>query len=78
MRKSCLRNDLLAVVAAIFILALSSAPAAAQSDTVPWRGYTDEQHRNDCRLAHQVLTLGQPAVKREWALGPDPVRILEP
>jgi hypothetical protein len=25
-------------------------------------------HRNDCRLAHQVLTNGQPAVKRSWAL----------
>ena len=24
--------------------------------------------RNDCRLAHQVLTLGKPANRREWAL----------
>lgn len=24
--------------------------------------------RNECRLAHQVLTLGQPADRREWAL----------
>ena len=26
------------------------------------------QHRNNCRLADQVLTLGQPANRREWAL----------
>jgi len=30
--------------------------------------YVDEHHRNRCRLAHQVLTLGQPANRREWAM----------
>lgn len=30
--------------------------------------YANEQHRNDCRLAHQVLTLGQPADRTDWAL----------
>lgn len=25
-------------------------------------------HRNDCRLAHQILSRGQPDVKRGWAL----------
>lgn len=28
----------------------------------------DVKHRNDCRLAEQILTHGQPAVKRIWAL----------
>ena len=26
------------------------------------------RHRNDCRLAAQVVTLGQPAIRRTWAL----------
>ena len=38
-----------------------------QADTT-WQ-YADVQHRNECRLARQVLNLGQPANKREWALG---------
>lgn len=36
------------------------AQATARPDTV--------QHRNDCRLAVQVLTTGHPANKRYWAL----------
>lgn len=28
----------------------------------------DIKHRNDCRLAEQILTHGQPDVKRAWAL----------
>jgi hypothetical protein len=32
------------------------------------QGDVDEHHRNDCRLAEQVLTLGQPADRRDWAL----------
>lgn len=41
--------------------ALLSSPARAQDpDAV--------QHRNECRLAIQVLTHGQPANKRDWAL----------
>jgi hypothetical protein len=35
-------------------------------------GYADEHHRNDCRLAHQVLVLGQPANQRSWALATAP------
>lgn len=42
----------------------SDAAAQAGRDTA-----ADRRHRADCRLAHQVLTKGQPAVKREWALG---------
>jgi hypothetical protein len=33
-----------------------------------WTGFRDVHHRDECRLAHQILTLGQPANKREWAL----------
>jgi hypothetical protein len=29
----------------------------------------DVKHRNDCRLAAQILSHGQPDVKRPWALG---------
>jgi hypothetical protein len=49
-------------------VAASPAAAIAQAELVPWTGYVDVRHRNDCRLAQQVLTLGQPAGKREWAL----------
>lgn len=45
----------------------SVAPGAAQSRS----GEEDEQRhqRNDCRLAHQILVHGQPAQKRDWAIG---------
>jgi hypothetical protein len=49
-------------------VAASPAAAIAQAELVPWTGYVDVRHRNNCRLAQQVLTLGQPAGKREWAL----------
>ena len=39
----------------------SSALAQGQSQ--------EKRHEGKCRLAHQVLTKGQPAVKRDWALG---------
>jgi hypothetical protein len=41
---------------------------------LPLRGQGNEtsaavQHRNDCRLAAQVLRTGEPHTKRDWALG---------
>jgi hypothetical protein len=49
--------------------ALVSQPGAAIAQGNSGReSYADEQHRNDCRLAHQVLTDGQPANKHDWAL----------
>lgn len=45
----------------------TAAPLEAQGGSGK-EGYTDVHHRNDCRLAHQVLTHGQPAVRRAWAL----------
>jgi hypothetical protein len=49
--------------AAVLTLAGVSS-ALAQTDR------PDEVHlRNDCRLAAQVLNTGQPANKREWAIG---------
>lgn len=44
-------------------------PPLASAQLIEWTGYRDVHHRNDCRLARQVLTLGQPANKRPWALG---------
>lgn len=44
-------------------LVLSATPLGAQANPDSVR------MRNDCRLAAQVLTLGQPAVRRDWALG---------
>jgi len=52
-------------LAAFAILASQGAAAAAQQNPVA----TSAQHRADCRLAHQVLTSGHPANKREWAEG---------
>lgn len=59
------------VVLITAILACLPAAAAAQQDPMDphWRGYQDAHHRNECRLANQVLTRGQPANQREWALG---------
>jgi hypothetical protein len=54
--------------AALFAFTIGAAtPVASQ-------GHGDEQavlvqRRNDCRLARQVLVHGQPASKRDWALG---------
>lgn len=47
-------------VAASFPCTNLAAQATSRPDSV--------QHRNDCRLAGQVLTQGQPANKRPWAL----------
>lgn len=53
----------LALAAALPVLA--AVPATAQQT-----GRPDEvHHRNECRLAAQVLTTGNPASKREWARG---------
>jgi hypothetical protein len=40
---------------------LSGAPLTAQAEP------DDVQHRNDCRLAAQVIRTGQPAPHTEWA-----------
>jgi hypothetical protein len=41
----------------------SGSPLHAQ-DQRSW----EARHGAECRLAHQVLTTGQPAVRRDWAL----------
>src|ERR687886_776991 len=41
------------------VIAPHAISAQAVSDSV--------KHRNDCRLAEQVLTTGEPAPRREWA-----------
>jgi hypothetical protein len=46
---------------------LIAGPLAAQGGSGK-EDHADEHHRNDCRLAAQVLTLGQPADRRAWAL----------
>ena len=48
---------------AVVMCAAGAAPVSAQGANP---GLI--KHRNDCRLAEQVLTRGQPANKREWAL----------
>lgn len=55
-----------ALTAALLVLAAS--PVFAQYPAQRWDGYRDVHHRNDCRLAAQILTHGQPANKREWAM----------
>lgn len=47
---------------------VSQAGAAMAQGGSDKEDYADEQHRNDCRLAHQVLTAGHPAGRHEWAL----------
>jgi hypothetical protein len=42
--------------------------AAQEWESRPTREREDVHLRNDCRLAVQVLTRGEPANKREWAL----------
>jgi len=54
---------LLTAAALVSVSGAARAQGGAGKD-----GYADEQHRNDCRLAHQVLTAGEPANKRDWAL----------
>lgn len=45
---------------ALAVILPLSAQAQASPDSV--------KHRNDCRLAVQVLTTGNPAVKADWAI----------
>ncbi len=53
----------------LILLALAARPVLAQEpDYRQKRESVDVHLRNDCRLAVQVLTRGQPADKREWAL----------
>lgn len=60
----------LMMVAAVALLGLGARPSLAQEEgSRPQREGEDVHLRNDCRLAVQVLTHGQPASKREWALG---------
>lgn len=53
--------------ASIILAAGLSSTAMAQADADA--GNARVHHRNNCRLAHQVLVSGQPASKYEWALG---------
>lgn len=53
----------LVLVAVAMALAVSGA-RAQKPDAAK-----DQKHRAECRLAHQVLTQGQPADKRDWAVG---------
>jgi hypothetical protein len=48
---------------AVVMCAASAAPLSAQRVNAG-----EIQHRNNCRLAGQVLTLGQPANRGAWAL----------
>lgn len=52
-----------AVIGLIFCSVLST-PGFAQGNETS----AEAKHRADCRLAEQILTLGQPANKRDWAL----------
>lgn len=56
------------VLVACALGVVSASTLSAQHPDSKWTGYRDVHHRNDCRLAHQVLTHGQPAEKRDWAL----------
>jgi hypothetical protein len=48
----------------VTLLALLLLPLGLRAQANP----DSVHHRNDCRLAAQVLTTGQPAVKRAWAV----------
>lgn len=53
-------------LALVLATACASAPV---SPVMAQSGVPDSvHHRNDCRLAHQVLVHGRPANKRSWAL----------
>jgi hypothetical protein len=63
-------NRTLMKTALLAVLGVSARPLVAQdSERRQKRESEDVYLRNDCRLAVQVLTRGQPADKREWALG---------
>jgi len=55
----------IAVAAMVFALAVAGSPhdASAQASDQP----DEVHHRNDCRLARQILVHGQPANKVAWA-----------
>lgn len=60
-------NQAFVAVAALFFTTGAVTPIASQG-----RGddqAAQAQHRNDCRLAQQVLVQGQPANKKDWAFG---------
>lgn len=54
------------LLAGVVLLLMPVQPAAAQGGGQ--ERAREAKHQADCRLAHQVLTTGQPAVKRDWAL----------
>lgn len=58
----------LGLIAVLAALAVTDGSADAQEPEGRDRGQ-EAKHKAQCRLAHQVLTRGQPAVKRDWALG---------
>lgn len=57
----------LAVLAASLVLV--GAPVALFGQGGGQDTVEEAKHEVGCRLAHQILTKGQPAVNREWALG---------
>lgn len=57
-------TQFLATTTAILALGLVEGAEAQAVDTAG-----RAKLRAECRLAHQVLTTGQPSVKREWAVG---------
>ncbi len=61
----------LSLLSATVLTCVTAAPLASQSveeRKAAWLRAQEVQRRTDCRLAHQVLTLGQPADRWEWAL----------
>ncbi len=53
----------------LMMLGMSTLPAVGQEPEYRQKRESEDVHlRNDCRLAVQVLTQGQPANKRDWAL----------
>ncbi|WP_331129332.1 hypothetical protein [Longimicrobium sp.] len=50
------------LVVAVVVTCLSAQPAFGQANL------DSVKHRHDCRLAGQIVTLGQPANRRDWAL----------
>jgi hypothetical protein len=53
----------------IALVGLSARPATGQDPEHRQQRESEDVHlRNDCRLAVQVLTRGEPSNKREWAL----------
>jgi hypothetical protein len=57
-------NAIARAAGTVGLLICSALPLQAQD-----RPPETVQHRNDCRLAAQVVRTGEPHTKREWALG---------